>query len=144
MPLKLLFICTHNRCRSILAEAIANHFFHGQIEAQSAGSQPAGEVHPLTLRYLHEAGIPTTGLASKSWDELEAFAPDIVITVCDSAAGESCPVWFGKSRRLHWGLPDPSRATGSEEEIRAAFLAVMKTLEQRIRALLAGDSDGHL
>lgn len=134
--MKLLFICTHNRCRSILAEAITNHLSDGSLIARSAGSQPAGEVHPLTLKYLAEAGISTTGLKSQSWDEHEDFAPDVVITVCDSAAGEACPVWFGNSVKVHWGLPDPSRAQGSEAEVRAAFQSVMQTLERRIRALL--------
>ena len=87
--MKVLYICTHNRCRSILSEAITNHVAGDVITAKSAGSQPAGEVHPLSLKYLNEAGIPTEGLQSQSWDEFEAFAPDLVITVCDSAAGES-------------------------------------------------------
>ncbi|MEC7468708.1 MAG: arsenate reductase ArsC, partial [Pseudomonadota bacterium] len=119
--MKVLYICTHNRCRSILSEAITNHVAGDVITAKSAGSQPAGEVHPLSLKYLNEAGIPTEGLQSQSWDEFEAFAPDLVITVCDSAAGESCPVWFGKSVKVHWGLSDPSKLTGSEEDIARAF-----------------------
>ncbi len=109
--------------------------------ARSAGSQPAGEVHPLTLKYLTEAGINTAGLKSESWDEYEGFAPDVVITVCDSAAGEQCPVWFGNSIKVHWGLPDPSRVTGTEAEVKAAFRNVMKTLEKRIKALLALQPD---
>lgn len=139
--MKLLFICTHNRCRSILAEAITNHLSDGSLEARSAGSQPAGAVHPLTLKYLAEAGISTTGLISQSWDEHEDFAPDVVITVCDSAAGETCPVWFGNSVKVHWGLPDPSRVQGSDDDIKAAFQHVMQTLERRIRALLAAKPD---
>lgn len=139
--MKLLFICTHNRCRSILAEAITNHLSDGSIEARSAGSQPAGAVHPLTLKYLAEAGISTAGLKSQSWDEHEDFAADVVITVCDSAAGEPCPVWFGSSVKVHWGLPDPSRIEGTEADIKAAFDAVMQTLENRIKALLALGSD---
>jgi arsenate reductase len=134
--MKILFICTHNRCRSILAEAIARHVSNGKLIARSAGSLPAGEVHPLTLKYLAEAGMSTTGLKSQSWDEHEDFAPDVVITVCDSAAGEQCPVWFGKSVKVHWGLPDPSRVAGTEAEIKAAFQNVMQTLEKRIKALL--------
>src|SRR5690606_2392558 len=86
--MKILFICTHNRCRSILAEAITNLMSDGRIVAKSAGSQPAGMIHPLTLRYLHDAGVSTDGLYSKSWDELESFEPDVVITVCDDAAQE--------------------------------------------------------
>ena len=98
--MKVLYICTHNRCRSILSEAITNHFSEGKIMAKSAGSQPVGEVHPLSIKYLQEAGIATDGLRSQSWDEFEAFAPDLVVTVCDSAAGEACPLWFGKSLKV--------------------------------------------
>ena len=90
--MKILYICTHNRCRSILSEAITNHASQGVIEAKSAGSQPVGEVHPLSIKYLAQSGIATSGLTSQSWDEFEAFAPDVVVTVCDSAAGETCPV----------------------------------------------------
>ncbi len=133
--MKILFICTHNRCRSILAEAITNHLGKGNIIAASAGSQPAGEVHPLTLKYLTERGIDTAGLKSQSWDELEAFAPNVVITACDSAAGEACPLWIGNSMKVHWGLPDPSKLNGSEDESRRAFFSVMDTLEKRIRRL---------
>ena len=119
--MKILYICTHNRCRSILSEAITNHRAAGALIARSAGSQPAGEVHPLSLKYLAEAGIPTRGLKSQSWDEFEDFAPDVVITLCDSAAGESCPLWFGKAIKLHWGLEDPSKLSGDESAIAAEF-----------------------
>ncbi|MDX2465088.1 MAG: arsenate reductase ArsC, partial [Porticoccus sp.] len=94
--MKILYICTHNRCRSILSEAITNHLSNGRIQAKSAGSHPAGEVHPLSIQYLREAGIATADLTSQSWNELETFAPDVVVTVCDSAAGETCPLWFGQ------------------------------------------------
>jgi len=134
--MKILFICTHNRCRSIIAEAITNHISGTTIQAASAGSSPVGEVHPLSLKYLAEAGIPTDNLRSQSWHELEDFEPDVVITVCDSAAAESCPVWFGKAIKVHWGLADPSKVEGSEETIKAAFLALMHTLLNRIEALL--------
>ena len=133
--MKILYICTHNRCRSILSEAITNHFASDHIQAKSAGSQPAGEVHPLSLRYLNEAGIPTDGLQSQSWDEFEDFKPDIVITVCDSAAGEACPVWFGQSIKVHWGLADPSKLEGSEEEIAAAFRDCIKEIKHRVSQL---------
>ena len=133
--MKVLYICTHNRCRSILSEAITNHVAGDVITAKSAGSQPAGEVHPLSLKYLNEAGIPTEGLQSQSWDEFEAFAPDLVITVCDSAAGESCPVWFGKSVKVHWGLSDPSKLTGSEEEIARAFNDTIAQISARVTDL---------
>lgn len=137
--MKLLFICTHNRCRSIIAEAVANQYGAGRLEARSAGSQPSGEVHPLSLRYLQEAGIATEGLCSQSWDEHEAWQPDVVITVCDQAAGEPCPAWFGRALRVHWGLADPSRLAGSEEDIARAFRATIATLKARIEQLLAQD-----
>jgi len=110
---------------------------HGCIQAKSAGSQPAGEVHPLSIQYLMEAGIPSKGLASQSWDGLESFAPDVVVTVCDSAAGESCPVWFGKSVKVHWGLTDPSKVEGSEEEKAQAFRVTITEIQQRATELLA-------
>lgn len=135
VDMKVLYICTHNRCRSILSEAITNHLSGGLLEARSAGSQPVGEVHPLSLRYLVEAGISTEGLVSQSWDELESFAPDVVITVCDSAAGESCPVWFGKTLKVHWGLSDPSKLEGSEDELADAFRATIAEISQRVEAL---------
>lgn len=137
--MKILYICTHNRCRSILSEAITNHLSDGTIQAFSAGSQPAGEVHPLSLKYLTEKGISITGLQSQSWDDFEAEQPDIVVTVCDSAANEACPVWFGNTVKVHWGLPDPSKLEGSEEQLRNAFFSVIDTIEQRVNALLALD-----
>jgi len=135
--MKILFICTHNRCRSILSEAITNKIGEGVIEARSAGSQPVGEVHPLSVKYLEETGYHTEDLRSQSWDEFEAFEADLVITVCDSAAGETCPVWFGKSVKAHWGLSDPSKVTGTEEEIKAAFLACIDIIEKRAAELLS-------
>lgn len=135
--MKILYICTHNRCRSILSEAISNHLAGGEIIARSAGSQPAGEVHPLSLKYLAEAGISTDGLVSQSWDDLEGFEPDLVITVCDAAAGEACPVWFGKSLKVHWGLTDPSKLSGSEEEVAEAFRQTIKEITQRVESLKA-------
>jgi len=137
--MKLLFICTHNRCRSILAEAITRHLSNGILEARSAGSSPVGEVHPLSIKYLQEKGISTEGLRSQSWDEQESFAPDIIFTVCDNAAKEQCPVWFGEGIQVHWGLPDPSKHEGNEQEIKAAFYSVMATIEARIKAVLALD-----
>jgi len=138
--MKLLFICTHNRCRSILAEAITNHLSCDRLIARSAGSQPVGQVHPLSLKYLAEAGISTQGLCSQSWDEHEHWNPDVVITVCDSAAGEQCPAWFGESLRVHWGLADPSRLDGSEEDIANAFRNTISTISERIQMLLAVDT----
>lgn len=139
MPLKLLFVCTHNRCRSILCEALARHLGGGRVAAFSAGSRPAGEVHPDTIAKLAARGIDTRGLISQSWDDFADLAPDAVITVCDDAAAEPCPVWMGPAIKVHWGLPDPSRIT--EGPLRdAAFAAVMDTIEDRLRRLLeAGD-----
>lgn len=137
--MKFLFICTHNRCRSILSEAITNHLAAGRIQAFSAGSQPAGEVHPLSLKYLQARGISTAGLQSQSWDDFEDAQPDVVITVCDSAANEQCPLWFGDCVKVHWGLPDPSKLQGAEQEIAAAFFSVMDTIEKRMREVLTLD-----
>ena len=137
--MKLLFICTHNRCRSIIAEAVTNHVGGDRLQARSAGSQPSGEVHPLSIKYLREAGIPTDDLCSQSWDDHEKWAPDVVITVCDQAAGEQCPVWFGRSLKVHWGLADPSRLEGSEEDVAAAFRQTIATLGERVEQVLARD-----
>lgn len=134
--MKILYICAHNRCRSILSEAITNHLAKGKLQAFSAGSQPAGQVHPLSLKYLAEKGISTEGLKSQSWDVFEWEQPEIVVTVCDSAAAEACPVWFGDTVKIHWGLPDPSKLQGTEQEIRDAFYTVMNTIEQRVQKLL--------
>lgn len=135
--MKLLFICTHNRCRSILSEAITNQVGNGRIEAKSAGSQPSGQVHPLSLVYLAEAGISTEGLQSQSWDEFETYEPDVVITVCDAAANEACPVWFGNTIQMHWGLADPSKLEGSDEEKAQAFRDTIALITQRTHDLLA-------
>ncbi|WP_100656194.1 arsenate reductase ArsC [Alteromonas flava] len=136
--MKVLYICTHNRCRSILSEAITNHISSGSdLDARSAGSQPVGEVHPLTLKYLDEAGIATTGLHSQSWDDFADYAPDVVITVCDSAAQEVCPVWFGNALQLHWGLSDPSKIQGSEDDIATAFRNCIAIIKQRVVQLKA-------
>jgi arsenate reductase len=135
--MKILYICTHNRCRSILSEAITNHLAKGKLKAFSAGSQPVGQVHPLSLKYLAEKGISIEGLKSQSWDDFAVEQPDIVVTVCDSAASETCPVWIGDTVKVHWSLPDPSKLQGSEAEVRDAFYAVMKTIEQRLQKLLA-------
>lgn len=130
--MKLLFICTHNRCRSILSEAITNQRARGILTAASAGSAPVDAVHPLTLRFLQERGYDTTGLVSQSWVDLEAFEPDRVITVCDTAAGEACPLWMTDVEKMHWGLPDPSRVEGDEETIRAAFMSVIDRIELKV------------
>ena len=131
----LLFVCTHNRCRSILAEALARQVLGRDIGVQSAGSSPAGAVHPLTLRYLTERGIDSRGLSSKSWDDVDGPAPDIVVTVCDRAAGEACPLWLGDAEKVHWGLSDPSAVAGPESAVRAAFMHTIDELVRRLRKL---------
>jgi arsenate reductase len=137
----VLFVCTHNRCRSILCEALTNHLSGGRLRAFSAGSQPAGAVHPATLAALEARGISTDGLESQSWDAFAGLEPDAVITVCDSAAGEQCPLWMGRARKVHWGLPDPSKVDGSAAEQSAAFDAVIATIEGRLRRLLAREPE---
>lgn len=137
--MKLLFICTHNRCRSILSEAITNQFGKGRLEARSAGSQPSGVVHPLSLKYLEERGISIEGLQSESWDSFENWQPDMVITVCDSAAGESCPIWMDDTLKVHWGLVDPSKLKGDEAQIAAAFHKTIDIIEARVKKMLAAD-----
>lgn len=133
--MKILFICTHNRCRSILAEAITNHVGGSNIQAVSAGSSPQGQVHPLSLHYLSEHSISIDGLKSQSWDDFDGFNPDAIITLCDSAAQETCPVWFGDSVQAHWGLADPSKLL-SESEQGIAFNNTIDILERRGHRLL--------
>lgn len=133
--MKILYICTHNRCRSILSEAITQQSAGDVIIAKSAGSQPAGQVHPLSLKYLEQNGYDTNGLESQSWDDFEDFQPNLVITVCDSAAGETCPLYFGNSLKVHWGLSDPSKIEGEEAQIEQAFLACIKEIKQRVQML---------
>lgn len=133
--MKILYICTHNRCRSILSEAISNQLAGDVIEAKSAGSQPAGVVHPLSLKYLVKTGHSIEGLHSQSWDDFEDFQPDIVITVCDSAAGETCPVYFGASLKVHWGLSDPSKIDGDDAQLEAAFLSCIEEISSRAMKL---------
>jgi arsenate reductase len=138
--LNVLFLCTANSARSILAEAYLNAAGNGRFVAYSAGSHPAGEVNPFALELLQRLGIPMGGLRSKSWTEFAANnAPriDLVLTVCDHAAGEACPVWPGKPIRAHWGVLDPAAVTGSDDERRAAFNAAFNTLKTRIDRLLA-------
>ncbi len=135
--MKILYVCTHNRCRSIICEAVTNHLGRGRLKALSAGSEPAGEVHPLSLRYLREAGYPTAGLRSQSWDEFADSGVDLVITVCDSAAGEPCPLWLGDTLTLHWGLADPSKLSGSEAEVAGAFHTTIAEVRRRVEAMLA-------
>lgn len=135
--MKILFLCTANSCRSILAEALFNHLAPAGMRAFSAGSEPRGEINPLTLEALARAGIAADGLYSKSSDAHQALNPDFVITVCDKAAGEACPVHFGPATKAHWGLADPSESVGSPEEIKAAFDATLVRLKLRFAAFLA-------
>jgi arsenate reductase len=134
--MNVLFLCTGNSCRSILGEAIFNHLAPAGWTAMSAGSQPAGYVHPRSLALLAREGIPAEGYSSKSWDELPA-TPDIVITVCASAAGETCPAYLGPVLRTHWGVDDPAHATGTDDEIDAAFMQAYRILRARIDPFLA-------
>lgn len=134
--LKVMYVCTHNRCRSILSEAITQQKSDGNIIARSAGSAPSGHVHPLTLQYLEENGYRTEGLYSKSLDELAEFEPDIIITLCDSAANEPCPVIFNKTLKLHWGLVDPSQATTNEQDTANAFNQCIAQIEARVATLV--------
>jgi arsenate reductase (thioredoxin) len=136
----VLFLCTGNSARSILAESLLNSLGHGEFRAFSAGSFPKGEVHPLALALLREADLPTEGLRSKGWDEFAVpGAPpiDFVITVCDNAAGELCPIWPGHPVTAHWGIPDPAAATGTEIQKRAAFQQAYKKLSNRIGLFLS-------
>ena len=134
--MNVLFLCTGNSCRSILGEATFNHLAPAGWKAMSAGSRPTGQVHPRSLALLAHAGISTAGYYSKSWNDLPTL-PDIVITVCSSAAGETCPAYLGPVLRTHWGVEDPAHATRTEEEIDAAFMTAYRTLRLRIEAFLA-------
>lgn len=136
----VLFVCTENSARSIIAEALANSLGHGRIRAFSAGSRPSGAVHPMALSVLEEAGIETCGLRSKSWDEFAlpaAPAMDLVITVCDRAAREACPTWPGHPLTARWRVENPVAAVTGGADNRRAFAVTMHTLQQRIALLLA-------
>jgi len=134
--MNVLFLCTGNSCRSILAEATFNHLAPEGWRAISAGSQPTGKVHPGSLALLQREGISTEGYFSKSWDNLPVM-PDIVITVCSNAAGETCPAYLGSQVRSHWGVEDPAHVTGTDAEIEAAFRQAYHILRQRIEAFFA-------
>ncbi len=140
-PLNVLFLCTHNSARSILAEALLNHLGQGRFRAYSAGSSPRGnqQPNPLGLQVLQRAGVPVDGLRSKSWDEFarpDAPRMDLVITVCDSAKGEMCPIWPGHPATAHWGVADPSEGDAPSEARREAFRHTMHLLRRRLDLLV--------
>jgi arsenate reductase len=134
--MNILFLCTGNSCRSVLSEGTFNHLAPPGMQALSAGSQPTGWLHPRAVALLRRKGISTEGFSSKSWDALPV-TPDIVVTVCGSAAGETCPAYLGPVLRAHWGLDDPSHVVGTEDEIEAAFERTYAIVLARIQAFLA-------
>ena len=139
-PYNVLFLCTGNSARSILAEALVEHWGKGRFHGFSAGSFPRGTVHPLAVELLDRLRLSTRGLRSKSWDEFaQPGAPvmDFVFTVCDQAAGEVCPIWPGNPVTAHWGIPDPAVADGTDDHRRAAFLDAHRQLEARIKLFVA-------
>lgn len=139
-PLNVLFLCTHNSARSVLAECLLNHLGGTRFRAFSAGSQPSGRVNPFALQALAEQGIDTTGVRSKSWDEFAvpgAPTMDLIITVCDSAAGETCPVWPGHPATAHWGYADPSATSGSDAAKLTAFRDTLALIRRRLEILVA-------
>ena len=134
----VLFLCTGNSARSVLGEVLLNHFGQGRFRAYSAGSTPKGEVHPMTIEVLTNAGLPTEGLRSKSWDEFagpEAPVMDFVFTVCDNAAGETCPLWPGQPMTAHWGIEDPAAIEAGFKQ-RAAFEDALRFMRNRITAFV--------
>jgi protein-tyrosine-phosphatase len=136
----VLFLCTGNSARSILAEAYLNHAARGRYTAYSAGSHPGGKVNPFALELLHRSRLPTTRARSKSWDEFsgpEAPKVDFIFSVCDSAAAEACPVWPGHPVTAHWGVPDPAAVQGTDEQKRQAFKEAFTALSRRIDLFLA-------
>lgn len=138
-PINVLVLCTGNSARSVLGEALINHLGGGKWKAYSAGSKPTGKVNPLSLEILAEKGLPAEGYRSKSWDEFalpDAPRMDLVITVCDNAAGEVCPIWPGHPSKVHLGFPDPAAAEGSREERLAEFRKVYAMIEAKIRRLI--------
>ena len=138
-PYNVLFLCTGNSARSVLAESLLNHHGKGKFVAYSAGSFPKGEVNPLAIELLRRLNLPADGLRSKSWDEFaQPGAPelDFIITVCDNAAGEVCPIWPGHPVTAHWGLADPAAVEGTHEEKSLAFRETVCALENRIKPLV--------
>ncbi|MCL5969416.1 MAG: arsenate reductase ArsC [Betaproteobacteria bacterium] len=145
-PIRVLFLCTHNSARSILAEACLNHLGRGRWQAFSAGSspRPGQQPHALALAALQEAGIPTAGLRSKNWDEFagpQAQPMDLIITVCDNAAGELCPIWPGHPATAHWAYADPSEGEGSPAQRLQRFRSTLQAISGRLEAFLQAASD---
>lgn len=139
-PYNVLFLCTGNSARSIVAESIINNLGKSKFRGYSAGSHPKGEVHPIALAMLRKFGLPTEGLRSKSWDEFAApsgLPLDFVFTVCDKAAGEVCPYWPGQPMTAHWGIPDPAAVEGTDVEKSLAFREAFRSLETRIKLFLS-------
>ena len=133
---RVLVLCTGNSCRSVIAEALINQLGEGRYEAVSAGSFPAGYVHPKSIETLERHGIGYGEPRSKSWDEFAGQRFDLVITVCDQAANESCPAFLGESKKLHWSTPDPAKAEGTEEYVTRAFDEAFQLLKDRIETEL--------
>jgi len=143
-PINILFLCTGNSARSILSEVVLNTDGAGKFRAYSAGSKPAGAVNALALSVLEKAGYPTENLRSKNWDEFagqDAVKIDIIITVCDNAASEVCPVWPGHPLAVHWGLPDPAAVEGPDSKKEEAFEQALHTIRKRLGALVALDTE---
>lgn len=138
MTQRVLVLCTGNSCRSVMAEALFNHLGKGDIEAVSAGSSPVGYVHPKSIETLRRHGIDAGAPRSKSWDEFAGQNFDLVVTVCDAAAAESCPVFLGPVKKLHWSTPDPAKAAGTDEQIESAFDEAFIMLKDRIEDYLSG------
>lgn len=139
LPLHVLFLCTGNSCRSIIGEALATADGAGRLRGLSAGSHPTGRVNPNALAVLARHGVTPAAPASKTMDDLAGERIDLVISVCDAAAGEACPLWLEPTPRVHWGLPDPADATGTPEEIAAAFEDTYQALARRVERLAALD-----
>ncbi len=137
----ILFLCTGNSCRSIMAEAYLNHVGGTRYKAFSAGSSPTGKVHPMAIKTLENEGLATPYARSKSWDEfagIQAPKMDFIVTVCDNAAGETCPIWPGHPATYHWPFPDPAIFNGDEETVKAHFADVFALIKQRIDAFVEG------
>ncbi len=136
VPIKILVLCTGNSCRSVMAEALINQLGHGRYQAWSAGSYPTGSVHPQSIEALKRHGIDPGQPRSKSWNEFTNQSFDLVITVCDQAAGESCPLFPGNPKKMHWSIPDPAKATGSDAEIASTFDKTLVMLKHQIQDLV--------